>query len=166
MLTGYPKTRLAGVMPDVWQADNPSLWWRLQRPPTNARPEHAACKTSCMCKHVLRICHLQLAALHLCSIQAFLGALGQVSQALVDAYLARRVLDQMLCMKPGPRAPLEGCRVRQVSQALVDAYLARRVLDHLLGMELSQLLWRKLPGATSAGARPRLLLVQNLWVRV
>ena len=44
--------------------------------------------------------------------------------------------------------------MRQVSQALVDAYLARRVLDHLLGMELSQLLWRKLPGATSAGARP------------
>jgi hypothetical protein len=39
-----------------------------------------------------------------------------------------------------------------VSQALVDAYLARRVLDHLLGIELSQLLWRKLPGATSAGA--------------
>jgi len=26
------------------------------------------------------------------------------------------------------------------------------VLDHLLGIELSQLLWRKLPGATSAGA--------------
>ena len=40
----------------------------------------------------------------------------------------------------------------QVSQALVEAYLARRVLDHLLGIELSQLLWRKLPGATSAGA--------------
>jgi len=39
----------------------------------------------------------------------------------------------------------------QVSQELVDAYLARRVLDHLLGIELSQLLWRKLPGATSAG---------------
>ena len=40
----------------------------------------------------------------------------------------------------------------------MDAYLARRVLDHLLGMELSQLLWRKLPGATSAGARPWLRL--------
>ncbi len=41
----------------------------------------------------------------------------------------------------------------QVSQELVDAYLARRVLDHLLGIELSQLLWRKLPGATSAGGK-------------
>ncbi len=41
--------------------------------------------------------------------------------------------------------------VRQVSQPLVDAYLARRALDYLVGFNLSPVLWRKLPGARSAG---------------
>ncbi|PPD42029.1 MAG: DNA topoisomerase I, partial [Methylocystis sp.] len=36
-------------------------------------------------------------------------------------------------------------------QALVDAYLARRALDYLVGFTLSPVLWRKLPGARSAG---------------
>ena len=40
---------------------------------------------------------------------------------------------------------------RQVDQALVDAYLARRALDYLVGFNLSPVLWRKLPGAKSAG---------------
>lgn len=40
---------------------------------------------------------------------------------------------------------------RQVDQALVDAYLARRALDYLVGFTLSPVLWRKLPGAKSAG---------------
>jgi DNA topoisomerase-1 len=40
---------------------------------------------------------------------------------------------------------------RQVDQELVDAYLARRVLDYLVGFSLSPILWRKLPGARSAG---------------
>ncbi|KXZ43247.1 hypothetical protein GPECTOR_96g713 [Gonium pectorale] len=40
---------------------------------------------------------------------------------------------------------------RQVSQPLVDAYLARRALDYLVGFHLSPVLWRKLPGARSAG---------------
>ncbi len=39
----------------------------------------------------------------------------------------------------------------------VDAYFARRVLDFLFGFTLSPLLWRKLPGARSAGAAPCLL---------
>jgi DNA topoisomerase-1 len=34
---------------------------------------------------------------------------------------------------------------------LVDAYLARRALDYLVGFTLSPVLWRKLPGARSAG---------------
>ena len=34
---------------------------------------------------------------------------------------------------------------------LVDAYLARRALDYLVGFRLSPVLWRKLPGAKSAG---------------
>ncbi len=40
---------------------------------------------------------------------------------------------------------------RQVDQPLVDAYLARRALDYLVGFTLSPVLWRKLPGAKSAG---------------
>ena len=40
---------------------------------------------------------------------------------------------------------------RQVDVALVDAYLARRALDYLVGFTLSPVLWRKLPGAKSAG---------------
>ena len=40
---------------------------------------------------------------------------------------------------------------RQVDQELVDAYLARRALDYLVGFTLSPVLWRKLPGARSAG---------------
>ena len=40
---------------------------------------------------------------------------------------------------------------RQVDQPLVEAYLARRALDYLVGFNLSPVLWRKLPGAKSAG---------------
>ncbi|MCG6904115.1 MAG: type I DNA topoisomerase [Rhodobacter sp.] len=40
---------------------------------------------------------------------------------------------------------------RQVDQDLVEAYLARRALDYLVGFNLSPVLWRKLPGARSAG---------------
>ena len=40
---------------------------------------------------------------------------------------------------------------RQLNQELVDAYLARRALDYLVGFTLSPVLWRKLPGARSAG---------------
>jgi DNA topoisomerase I len=40
---------------------------------------------------------------------------------------------------------------RRIDQALVDAYLARRALDYLVGFTISPVLWRKLPGARSAG---------------
>ncbi|HEY5239395.1 MAG TPA: type I DNA topoisomerase, partial [Rhizomicrobium sp.] len=40
---------------------------------------------------------------------------------------------------------------RQINVELVDAYLARRALDYLVGFTLSPVLWRKLPGAKSAG---------------
>jgi DNA topoisomerase I len=40
---------------------------------------------------------------------------------------------------------------RQVDLPLVEAYLARRALDYLVGFTLSPVLWRKLPGAKSAG---------------
>ncbi len=40
---------------------------------------------------------------------------------------------------------------RSVDRDLVQAYLARRALDYLVGYTLSPVLWRKLPGARSAG---------------
>jgi DNA topoisomerase-1 len=40
---------------------------------------------------------------------------------------------------------------RQIDTDLVEAYLARRALDYLVGFTLSPVLWRKLPGARSAG---------------
>ena len=40
---------------------------------------------------------------------------------------------------------------RAVDMELVEAYLARRALDYLVGFNLSPVLWRKLPGAKSAG---------------
>jgi DNA topoisomerase-1 len=40
---------------------------------------------------------------------------------------------------------------RTIDQSLVDAYMARRALDYLVGFSLSPVLWRKLPGARSAG---------------
>ena len=40
---------------------------------------------------------------------------------------------------------------RELDMDLIDAYLARRALDYLFGFTLSPVLWRKLPGAKSAG---------------
>lgn len=40
---------------------------------------------------------------------------------------------------------------RAIDEPLVSAYLARRALDYLVGFTLSPVLWRKLPGARSAG---------------
>jgi DNA topoisomerase-1 len=42
-------------------------------------------------------------------------------------------------------------RPRQLDEDLIDAYRARRALDYLVGFTLSPILWRKLPGAKSAG---------------
>ncbi len=49
---------------------------------------------------------------------------------------------------------------REVDQDLVEAYLARRALDYLVGFNLSPVLWRKLPGAKSAGR------VQSVCLRI
>jgi DNA topoisomerase-1 len=40
---------------------------------------------------------------------------------------------------------------RSIDDPLVESYLARRALDYLVGFTLSPVLWRKLPGARSAG---------------
>ncbi len=49
---------------------------------------------------------------------------------------------------------------REVDMELVDAYLARRALDYLVGFKLSPVLWRRLPGARSAGR------VQSVCLRI
>ncbi len=61
-----------------------------------------------------------------------------VDRVVFNAVTRQAVLDAM----QHPRA---------VDAALVDAYLARRALDYLVGFTLSPVLWRKLPGARSAG---------------
>ena len=61
-----------------------------------------------------------------------------VERVVFNAVTKRAVLDAMA----HPRA---------LDTSLVDAYLARRALDYLVGFNLSPVLWRKLPGARSAG---------------
>src|SRR5205085_10957279 len=62
----------------------------------------------------------------------------QIERVEFNAITKQTVLDAM-------KQPLE------IDQALVDAYLARRALDYLVRFNLSPVLWRKLPGARSAG---------------
>ncbi|VAW16599.1 DNA topoisomerase I [hydrothermal vent metagenome] len=62
----------------------------------------------------------------------------EVSRVVFNAITKSSVLDAMA----SPRA---------IDSDLVDAYLARRALDYLVGFTLSPVLWRKLPGARSAG---------------
>ncbi|RWX61123.1 type I DNA topoisomerase, partial [Mesorhizobium sp. M4B.F.Ca.ET.089.01.1.1] len=61
-----------------------------------------------------------------------------VSRVVFNAITKSSVLDAM-------------ANPRQIDAPLVDAYLARRALDYLVGFTLSPVLWRKLPGARSAG---------------
>ena len=61
-----------------------------------------------------------------------------VERVVFNAITKQAILDAM--KKP-----------REIDVALVDAYLARRALDYLVGFTLSPVLWRKLPGARSAG---------------
>jgi DNA topoisomerase-1 len=61
-----------------------------------------------------------------------------VERVVFNAITKSAILDAM-------KAP------REIDVALVDAYLARRALDYLVGFNLSPVLWRKLPGARSAG---------------
>lgn len=61
-----------------------------------------------------------------------------VSRVVFNAITKKAVLDAM-------------ANPREIDVSLVDAYLARRALDYLVGFTLSPVLWRKLPGARSAG---------------
>ncbi|MDF2371719.1 MAG: type I DNA topoisomerase [Rhizobiaceae bacterium] len=68
------------------------------------------------------------------------GVLGDkpVQRVVFNAITKKAVLDAM-------------ANPRDIDEPLVDAYLARRALDYLVGFNLSPVLWRKLPGARSAG---------------
>ena len=61
-----------------------------------------------------------------------------VKRVVFNAITKKAVLDAM-------------ANPRDIDMPLVDAYLARRALDYLVGFNLSPVLWRKLPGARSAG---------------
>lgn len=61
-----------------------------------------------------------------------------VKRVVFNAITKKAVLDAM-------------ANPRNIDMPLVDAYLARRALDYLVGFNLSPVLWRKLPGARSAG---------------
>ena len=62
----------------------------------------------------------------------------KVSRVVFNAITKQSVLEAM-------------ANPRDIDAPLVDAYLARRALDYLVGFTLSPVLWRKLPGARSAG---------------
>lgn len=62
----------------------------------------------------------------------------KVQRVVFNAITKKAVLDAM-------------AQPRDIDVPLVDAYLARRALDYLVGFNLSPVLWRKLPGARSAG---------------
>ncbi len=72
---------------------------------------------------------------------------GEAKRVVFNAVTKSAVLDAM--QNP-----------RRVDMRLVDAYLARRALDYLVGYTLSPVLWKKLPGARSAGR------VQSVCVRL
>jgi DNA topoisomerase I len=80
-----------------------------------------------------------------------------ISWHLLEALTKRRVLKDVEVQRVAfnaitKTAILEAMRhPRAVDMELVDAYLARRALDYLVGFTLSPVLWRKLPGARSAG---------------
>lgn len=68
-------------------------------------------------------------------------------KALGDTHVERVVFNAIT-----KNAILEAIKnPRALNEELVDAYLARRALDYLVGFTLSPVLWRKLPGAKSAG---------------
>ena len=73
-------------------------------------------------------------------LRAKRGVLGDkpVKRVVFNAITKKAVLEAM-------------AHPRDIDGPLVEAYLARRALDYLVGFNLSPVLWRKLPGARSAG---------------
>ena len=80
-----------------------------------------------------------------------------ISWHVIEALTARKALKgipvERVTFNAITKASVDAAmrKPREIDQALVDAYLARRALDYLVGFKLSPVLWRKLPGAKSAG---------------
>ncbi|MCG8440985.1 MAG: type I DNA topoisomerase, partial [Caulobacterales bacterium] len=80
-----------------------------------------------------------------------------ISWHLLEALAKRRVLKDVdikrVAFNAVTKRAIEAAMAepRDVDMELVEAYLARRALDYLVGFTLSPVLWRKLPGARSAG---------------
>ncbi len=107
---------------------------------------------------------------HLSAIAKALGGAQHLYLA-TDPDREGEAISWHVCQVLGQRAALDGIDVkrvvfhevtkdavnealanpRELDHRLVDAYLARRALDYLVGFTLSPVLWRKLPGARSAG---------------
>src|ERR1700688_4028977 len=72
----------------------------------------------------------------------------------IDAKAAKRLSDIGSAVKGADSVILSTNPHREgeaIYEPLVDAYRARLALDYLVGFNLSPVLWRKLPGARSAG---------------
>ena len=76
-----------------------------------------------------------------------------VLQVLKDRHaIKKQTVERVVFNAITKQAVLEAMKhPREIDIPLVDAYLARRALDYLVGFNLSPVLWRKLPGARSAG---------------
>ncbi len=76
-----------------------------------------------------------------------------VMKALEDDYGFREISAQRVVFNEiTKRAVIEGINnPRELDMDLINAQQARRALDYLVGFTLSPVLWRKLPGAKSAG---------------
>ncbi len=80
-----------------------------------------------------------------------------ISWHVLEALKSRRVIKGQIIQRVVFNAITKSAvttamgRPRDIDRELVDAYLARRALDYLVGFTLSPVLWRKLPGARSAG---------------
>ena len=76
-----------------------------------------------------------------------------ILEALKDKKLLEKVKIQRVVFHEITKSAIKHAfeEPKDLDQNLVEAYLARRVLDYLVGFSLSPILWRKMPGAKSAG---------------
>ncbi len=79
-------------------------------------------------------------AWHICEVLKREGVLGslKVYRAVFNSITKKAVTESL-------------DNLREINNEKVQSYLARRVLDYVVGFEISPLLWRRLPGAKSAG---------------
>ncbi len=76
-----------------------------------------------------------------------------IAEVLTQKRLAKTIPVQRITFNEITKTAVQAALAapRALDQPLIDAYMARRALDYLVGFSLSPVLWRKLPGAKSAG---------------